>query len=740
MPREPERPPLVLHIALPVPVRHHFDYLAGTGVPADNLRPGVRVSVSFSNRTQRVGMLIGTSTSSEVAPHKLKKIMRILDEEPLFDADHLDLLRWAGEYYHYPFGELIFSTLPGLLRQQQQANLQLYTCWRLTAQGRDFDAAALTRAKKQSAILSLLGRHTQGLGADELNSRCPGWRSAIKTLAEKGLVESISSAYPPATDTLPGVDITFSEEQTRALEQILAGLSTNKRFLLDGVTGSGKTEIYLEAARHVISRGKQVLILVPEIGLTPHFISRLEERLRTRIVVLHSRLSDKERLQSWLQARDGIAQVVLGTRSAIWTPLKRPGLFIVDEEHDPSYKQQDGFRYSARDIAVLRAGRGNVPVILGSATPSLESLYNTENKGFFRITLAQRAAAARLPQFSVIDLRRHKASSLLSTPLVSAIREVLDKQQQSLLFLNRRGYSPVLMCDSCNRIIKCLRCNLPLTYHKSCHMLICHHCGRQSRPPAQCPECAGDNMMQIGHGTERLSESLQGLFPNARILRIDRDSTRKKQAMENYFAQIRAGEADILVGTQMLAKGHHFPDVTLVGILDADRGLYSADFRASERMAQLIMQVSGRAGRAKHPGLVMIQTHFPDHPLLHTLLRHDYHTFAGMLMAERRAASLPPYTFIALLRAEAFDGKLPVIFLQDALSLLGDSNTTVEASGPFPAPIEKRAGKFRFQLLLQSASRQALQKAISPWIRQLETLRSSRKIRWSLDVDPQEML
>jgi len=736
----PDRTSLILHIALPVPVRHHFDYLAGDDFPEENLQPGMRVMVPFRNRQQRVGIILGTSRSTDIIPQKLKKILQIVDHKPLFDRSHLALLEWASDYYHYPPGEVLFSTLPGLLRKQRPAGLKTGYRWRLTATGREYDFDAAARARKQSALIRLLHSYPEGLGPVELNRLCPGWRNAMKSLLEKGLVERISGIQPPPADIRDGVDICFGEEQAQALGQILPRLSSSNRFLLDGVTGSGKTEIYLEAVRQVISVGRQVLILVPEIGLTPHFVSRLEERLRTRPVVLHSRLTDGERLQSWLQAREGIASVVRGTRSAVWTPLKRPGLLIVDEEHDLSYKQQEGFRYSARDIAVLRASRLNIPVILGSATPSLESLRNAGNGKLDHITLTKRAENARLPRFRIIDLRRHKTNGLLSSPLVNAIRKVLDEGHQTLLFLNRRGYSPVLMCDSCNWIVMCLRCNLPVTYHKSCNLLICHHCGRQIIPPANCQECANGAMIQIGHGTERLTETLQELFPSARILRIDRDSTRKKQAMENYFELIRTGQADILIGTQMLAKGHHFPDVTLAGILDADRGLYSADFRASERMGQLVMQVSGRAGRAGKPGTVMIQTHFPEHPFLNSLLNHGYSTFARLLLAEREAANLPPYTYIALLRAESYDEKAPVHFLHDARSLLQKNSPPVEMSGPFPAPIEKRAGKFRFQLLLQSGSRQILQKVISPWVRELECLKSNRRVRWSLDVDPQEIL
>ncbi|MEX2352799.1 MAG: primosomal protein N', partial [Gammaproteobacteria bacterium] len=579
-----------------------------------------------------------------------------------------------------------------------------------------------------------------GLPEPELNTLYDSWRPSMQSLQDKGLVEKIIKDPVQAITTQPTVDITLAGEQQSAVETILAGLASSQAYLLDGITGSGKTEIYLEVIKHVVRQQKQALILVPEIGLTPHFIARIRDRIGAHLVVLHSGLSDAERLQAWLQARDGTAQIILGTRSAVWTPLKAPGLFVVDEEHDPSYKQQESFRYSARDIAILRSSNARVPVILGSATPSLESLHNADLDKFKRIILTERAENAISPQCQIIDMRNQKSATALSDTLANAIKSVLADNRQVLLFLNKRGYSPVLMCSHCNLVNTCSRCNLPMTYHKGRHRVICHHCGSQRTPEDICPDCGESEMIRIGHGTERLSESLAELFPTATILRIDRDSTRRKGSMETFVDRINSGEADILIGTQMLAKGHHFPDVTLVGIIDADRGLYSADFRASERMAQLITQVSGRAGRAAHPGTVMIQTRFPDHPLLTTLLNHDYSTFARLLMQERKSANLPPFSYMALLRAESFEHTPAMEFLNKAVSLLGRNPAGIEISGPFPAPIEKRAGKLRYQVLLQSDQRSKLQKVLQTWIHELEQLKSGKKIRWSLDVDPQEML
>jgi primosomal protein N' (replication factor Y) len=730
----------ILQVALPVPLRRHFDYLAHEDMPEKFLQPGMRVLVPFGKSTQQTGIVIGASSTSNVAMHKLKRIIKVIDHQPLFDPAHFELLRWTSEYYHYPLGELLFSTLPVALRNGKAAELPSVVVWKIRVPLNDQRPAIPVRARKQQALFDLMQLNACGLSEQELTSNFANWRGPMQALLERGLVESQSRPASTAANNHAAIKVTLNEEQQHAFDVIRSDLSSAKRFLLDGITGSGKTEIYLEVINHIVRQGKQAMLLVPEIGLTPHFIARIRERINARLVVLHSGLSDSERLQSWLEAREGCADVILGTRSAVWTPLKAPGIFIVDEEHDPSYKQQESFRYSARDIAILRSNYANVPVILGSATPSLESLHNVDLDKYKRIVVSGRVDNAVLPDYHVIDMRTRKASNPLSEPLIIAIRKVLEQKKQTLLFLNRRGYSPVLMCHHCGWVNTCSRCNLPLTYHKQRNLQICHHCGSQARPAPACPECHKAELLQIGYGTERITEVLADLFPAATILRIDRDTTRRKGSMENFVDRINSGEADILVGTQMLAKGHHFPDITLVGIIDADRGLYSADFRASERMAQLITQVSGRAGRAKDPGMVMIQTHFPAHPLLTTLLQHDYHTFARLLLQERKSVNLPPYSYMALLRAESFEQNMPVTFLHTAVTLLNNQTTELEISGPFPAPIEKRSGKYRFQLLLQSDNRMRLQKALLAWVYDLEHLPLGKKIRWSLDVDPQEML
>jgi primosomal protein N' (replication factor Y) (superfamily II helicase) len=729
----------ILHIALPVPVRHHFDYLVGADQPAIEVRPGMRVLVPFGRSKQSVGIVIGVSDTSEIATHRLKPVAAILDDAPLFDHAHLNLLRWASDYYHYPLGELIFSTLPGPLRLGKKAVAADIVVWQVNTSGLLDDSVLSSRSHKQRYLYDLLRLHPDGLGAEQLNNLVDAWRGPLKILIEKGLVCRVVSTPTHATGD-PLQHVTLNDQQLRAFEIISSSLGMNRRILLDGITGSGKTEVYLETIRQVIDQGKQAVILVPEIGLTPQLISRFRQRIHANMVVMHSGLSDGERLAAWLQARNGTARIVLGTRSAIWTPLREPGIFIIDEEHDASYKQQDGFRYSARDIAILRANNENIPVLLGSATPSLESLHNVNLGRIERVILSRRAENAVLPVFRIVDIRGQKISGALSDSLLTAIGKVLAEKKQVLLYLNRRGYSPVLMCHECGWIGKCERCDVPYTAHKLKNSLICHHCGTQQRLPGNCPACKDSELVHIGFGTERLTEVLREKFPQARILRIDRDSTRRKGSMEQYLASIRTGETDILVGTQMLAKGHHLPGIILVGIIDADRGLYSADFRASERMAQNIIQVSGRAGRANDPGTVMIQTHFPEHPFLSALVKGDYHTFTQMLLDERKSTNLPPYSCLALLRAEAYEQKLPMAFLKSASLLFQHDNNAIQIYGPFPAPVEKRSGRYRFQLLVQSDNRSTLQKSLQPWVKQLEEMKESKKIRWSLDVDPLEML
>ncbi|MCB1827097.1 MAG: primosomal protein N' [Coxiellaceae bacterium] len=511
-----------------------------------------------------------------------------------------------------------------------------------------------------------------------------------------------------------------------------------KTFCLQGVTGSGKTEVYLQAMSPLLAAGKQVLVLVPEIALTPQTVQRFEERFNVPVICLHSELTDKKRLEAWSQAYCGHARIIIGTRSAVFVPLKNPGMIVIDEAHDPSFKQQSGFRYSARDVAIRRAQMENLPIILGSATPSLETLMNVRRGRFEFLSLPERAGEAKPPKMTMVDLRDKKLNAGLSDYLIETIREHLKQNTQVLLFLNRRGYAPTLMCHHCGWMAVCARCDARMTLHKNPTRLFCHHCGSQARAPQICNSCEQADLSDIGVGTEQLEQALANLFPDEKIVRIDRDSTRKKGSLQEKLDQIHSGEAKLLIGTQMLSKGHHFANLSLVAIVDADGGLYGTDFRSMERMAQLIVQVSGRAGREERVGEVLIQTHHPDNALLQLLLKKGYSVFADAVLKEREVAALPPFTHFALLRAEAIGKELPLNFLRAVKQNV--SHTNVQLLGPIPAPMERRAGRYRAQLLIQSSDRAALHVMSDLLIEACQNLPLSRKVRWSLDIDPQEML
>ncbi|MDT8382908.1 MAG: primosomal protein N' [Gammaproteobacteria bacterium] len=737
-----------LHLAVPSPLRRGFDYLPPAGTDPAAIRPGMRVRVSFG-RTTVVALVLEARDTTTVPAHRLKPVLEVLDAAPLFSAELLALLGWASAYYQHPIGEVVSNALPALLRQGDAGALAVALkgepAWKITAAGREQDSQGLGRAPRQAALLQIVAAAGEaGRVAGDINALQSNWRATLRVLVEKGWVAVSERPCLPApvsvSEVQRGGQFVLHAAQAQAVEAVAAQLGTFGVALLDGVTGSGKTEVYLALIDRVLARGEQVLVLVPEIGLTPQLLARFRQRFAVPIAVLHSGLSDRERLCAWQSAREGIAPVVIGTRSAVFTPLPRLGLMILDEEHDISFKQQEGFRYSARDVAVKRAKALGVPVVLGTATPSLESLYNAQQGRYSQLVLPERAGAASHPGIAVLDVRKQPMFDGLSTALINAIRRHLEAGGQALVFLNRRGYAPTMLCHDCGWVAKCRRCDAHMTLFNGNHRLRCHHCGSERPADPSCPDCQSTELRPVGAGTERLETALQQQFPEVGIARIDRDTTRRKGAMQGLLDSVHDGSKRILVGTQMLAKGHHFPDVTLVGIVDIDQGLFSADFRATERMAQLIVQVAGRAGRAERPGQVLIQTHHPDHPLLQTLLHEGYAAFARAALEERRQAQLPPFSFMALLRAEAVDGQLPIQFLQHARELAeAVAVPGVILMGPVPAPMERRAGRIRAQLLLQARNRSDLHRLLSPWLLQLETSKLGRKVRWSIDVDPQEM-
>ncbi len=733
-----------IRVAVPAPLYTEFHYLPPPGIEVERLRPGVRVRVPFG-RGERIGVILDVDESASWEEGRVKPAMMLLDEDPLLSPEDLSLLTWVARYYQYPIGEVVASALPVRLRRGEPLVDLHEKGWTLTSEGADVEIASLIRAPRQQQIMQLLQNAQEPITQRSIYERHGPAYGVLKSITDKGWIEPCSivpKLMQPASDRA-GVEALpeLHPEQQDAVEQVARDWGRFGVSLLEGVTGSGKTEVYLRLVEQAISQNRQVLLLVPEIGLTPQLLERFERRLTTPLALLHSGLSEGERERAWHRARQGLVRVVIGTRSALFTPMPDLGLILVDEEHDLSFKQQDGFRYSARDISVIRAQRAGCPVVLGSATPSLESIHNALQGRYRHLRLTQRAGLAQPPKFDLLDIRSARLDGGLSSVLIKMIGETLSRGEQVILFLNRRGYSPVLMCHDCGWTAQCQRCDAKMTLHMGNARLWCHHCDTQRPMVHKCPECDGEDVRPLGQGTERLEQVLKQHFPDSAIARIDRDTTRQKGSLQEMLEGIRRGDYPLMLGTQMLAKGHHFPNVTLVGILDLDQGLFGADFRAGERMAQLLIQVAGRAGRGERSGRVVLQTRHPEHPLLQTLITRGYPAFARLALAERKEAGFPPFSYQTLLRAEAPGIAEPRAFLEAAAkevkALAGDD---VEVWGPVSAPMERRAGRYRVQLLLQASERSKLQRLLSVWMPTLSKLPGARKVRWSIDVDPQEML
>ncbi len=729
---------MVVQVAIAVPLSRLFDYLPNTEL--SSFKSGARVLVPFG-RSFKVGVVTGTGPSTLVAS-RLKPIQKLLDQEPVLSADIVKLIEWASSYYHHPVGEAYAAALPALLRKTGNTvePVPPYS-YRLTTRGRSVAPGYLSRAPLQSGLFDFLAQN-QPVTAIECRLYDDRWAAPMKQLIQKGLVEKF---WPDFSESLiPDATRPLNPEQQRAVDAIEAHLDEFYSALLYGITGSGKTEVYIEVARSVLKAGKQVLILIPEIGLSPQLLARIRQALGCRVEALHSGLNDSERLLAWRSAANGDAGVVIGTRSAVFTPMPHLGLIVVDEEHDGSLKQQDGFRYHARSLALVRARANSLPIVLGSATPALESLQSVARGQFDLLELTSRAGGASTPQISLVDGRSGAVERGLSSRLLVAMENTLARGEQVIVFINRRGYSPVLMCELCGSIADCQQCDAHMTVHVGSGRLRCHHCGAERALPKICPVCEGSKLVNVGAGTERVDEFLSEKFPDYNVLRIDRDSTSRKGELQRHLEMAASGEAQILVGTQMLAKGHDFPNVTLVGIMDADRGLFGADFRAIEQMGQLIVQVSGRAGRADKPGRVLVQTQNTDHPLLMKLLDEGYGAFARHLLDERKEAAFPPFTYLALLRADAVAVGVARQFLQEVSALADAFNQQhgleVNVLGPAHAPMERLAGRYRAQLKFEVGQRKPLHALLS-WLRPtLEQLPAARKVRWSLDVDPHDML
>ena len=742
-------PKSILKIALDVPLDRIFDYLSGGKVA----KIGQRVLVPFGRRSQ-IGVVVGVADTSEFAIEKLKQVTQVFSDELPIDAETLNLVKFSADYYQYPYGQALLSALPARLRQVAPAVSRKQYAYQLTALGQQLEIESLPKKQLVTRrVLAALQASTSLTEAalDEISSSA---RKVAKQLVVDGWASSLQVQVGVKTLAVGLATASIKEpelnaEQASAVTQIVQAAATFKAWLLHGITGSGKTEVYIRLMQHVLQNNDaQVLVLVPEINLTPQLEARFRSRLPNfPLVSLHSNLSESERLHHWQLAQSGAAKIVIGTRLSIFTPLPNLKLIIIDEEHDSSYKQQDSMRYHARDVALVRAKRLNIPVVLGSATPALESWHNAtaikssanqaQSNKYHLLSLNQRAvSAAQLPHIDCIDTTKVNLQQGLTPQLIAALKLRLARKEQSLLFINRRGYSPVLLCSACHWIAPCMRCSSKLVVHLGQRKLRCHHCGHEQKIPNQCPSCGNADLHPTGHGTQRLEQTLAQLLPTARIARVDRDSTSRKDALVEILDKVHNQEIDILVGTQMLAKGHDFPNLTLVGVVDTDSALHSPDFRASERLFAQLMQVAGRAGRADKAGQVIIQTQFPEHELFNALRMQDYVTYANSLLLEREQVQFPPYVFTALLRAEANDYALVQQFLQHAFVLARSLTEQVLVYDPVRPQMERLKGMERGHILMQATSRPVLQHLLKNLLAQLRGKAIAAKVRWAVDVNP----
>ena len=735
----------LLRVAIDMPRHTLFDYLPPAGCQSLQVPIGARVRVPMGAR-DCIGVVVGYTDAPSVPLSALKPVHALIDPDGLLDAALLELLRWTAHYYHHPLGEVIAAALPKALREGAPATPRV-ELWR----GTGAIPRLAGRAPQQRALLALLSSHPDGLPAAQIAAQLPSWRAAARALAARGYIErlegqareghdaTIASPAPGELDQAP----TLTGAQSEAVARIDAAAGSFAAFVLQGATGSGKSEVYLQCAARTLERGRSALVLVPEIALTPQLVERFRRRLPYPMVVLHSALSDAERLTAWRDARSNRARIVLGTRSAVFAPLPQLGLIVVDEEHDSSYKQHEsGCRYSARDLSVARAQQAQIPVVLGSATPAFETLHNLSCGRYQRLSLPRRADQPEAPRLVLVDVRAHAVSQGLSAPVLDAMRRHLAARGQVLVFINRRGYAPTLLCTACGWIAPCSQCDARLTVHRAAGELRCHHCGAVEPLPPRCLRC-GFTVKPVGQGTERVEETLQQLFAQETLIRLDRDTASSPSALQALMSSVLSGEARILVGTQIVTKGHHFPGISLVVVLNADQGLFSTDFRAAERLAQTIVQVAGRAGREHSRGEVLIQTEYPEHPLLQSLLTGGYEGFASAALSERAAAQWPPFGRLALLRASALTAAAALEFLNAARALTpADSGVCsgvrsgVRVLGPVAAAMARRAGRYYAQLLLESRERGALHRLLDQWLPRVGALPQARRVRYALDVDP----
>lgn len=758
---------IILRVAFAIPLMQYFDYLHD-GIEA--IEVGCRVEVPFG-RQRRIGIVVEKTTESDYPTEKLKTIYRQLDSKPLFQDKLYQLLCWSANYYQVGLGEVLFQALPIPLRQGKELLSDNDHYWQITSLGKEaLDNGDLKRAKKQLQAIELFVHTEENIvGADSIN-QCDKVHAKftskelltydvkpniIKALYEKGYLARIETKHQPnlwfkqslATENNQDSWLNkynkhqLNRQQVDALSKMSFATGFNC-WLLEGVTGSGKTEVYLQMMEEVLKKGQQVLLLVPEIGLTPQLISSVERRFKLMIEVLHSRLTPRQRLQGWQRSKSGEAAVVIGTRSALFSQFNDLGLIIIDEEHDSSYKQQEtGWRFHARDLAVLRAKTAQIPIILGSATPSFESLSNVANHKYQLLQLQQRAVSTTPITQQLIDLRNQPLERGISHQLLAKMQFHLKQGNQVMLFLNRRGYAPRLLCHECGWVAECEACERPFTYHQKSNILACHHCQTKKKIPYQCANCGSTHLLTTGLGTEQLEKILNEIMPEYQTVRIDRDSISRKGELENHLEEMRENRAQILIGTQIIAKGHHFPNVTLVGLINVDGALFSEDFRSEERLAQLYVQVSGRAGRGEKAGEVLLQTHFPEHPLLQTLLHQGYRAFAEEALEMRKQMGLPPYASQAVVKGRAKNAEAAQVALEKIAESLTsycqiENISGLEILGPIATLQSKKAGYYGYQLLLQHQSRQMLQRCLSYYSQYQQQISNHSQVRISLDVDP----
>lgn len=725
-----------------MPIRQVYDYFASR-----RIEPGVRVVVPFGRR-KLIGIIV--SNHQPTTDFTLKQVEQVLDREYCIGDNMLVLLHWAAGYYHYPLGKVLNAALPARLRiAKPLENLatETETVYRCLP-GIDPVAVAksLERASRQRALFQRICTH-DWMSAEQIKSLSTDLsgsiRSTLISLIDKGFVESRTHTPLAPKPRLKPFQARLTEQQQLAINTVLSYAGKFKSFVLHGITGSGKTEVYLHIAETCVANGRQALVLVPEIALTPQLVARFSERFGSGVCVLHSSMSEQQRYRTWWKARAGKATIVLGTRSAIFSPMKNLGLIIVDEEHDISYKQQDGFRYHARDLAIKRASLEGVPIVLGSATPSMESMKNVSSGRHHLLSLSHRIGSAELPKVELVDLKIFPLHEGISWPLLEAIRLGLERQQQTILYINRRGFAPIVQCRACVWRATCDRCDACLTFHKETNTFRCHHCSKIVNAQPHCPQCT-QTLFYAGVGTQRIEKTLNEKFPQAKITRFDRDQINTQKKLEHTLKQINEGNVDIVVGTQLISKGHDFPGVSLVGIIDPDHGLYSVDFRAPEYLFQQLVQVAGRAGRSKTPGRVIIQTAHPDNPYLHLIRDYNFNQFYHYCTEERELVNLPPFSHIALWRAESTNDKAGLQFLQFVSRtgrkiLAGKRSKGIVIMDPISSPMEKLAGRFRAQLLIKAEHRKSLHELLADWLKEIENSPTNRTVRWSIDIDPMEM-